>query len=205
MHCKFSKPQCIAEGLVSKIQGLDGLCAYHARLRHRYRVRMPKVVGFEDHMKRMENARLRKAKSRWSKKIALQATAGTEIGRICAILTKMKDRHMPYVLVDNVIDNLPVKSLKLAKSAEGITFTDEKAPTTRTMTDILNPTVQGSVVRESTREIVREKVRGRERKREREKIRYSIYLVRVDQLGKLLILASVSYFAFPKPSAIPKE
>jgi hypothetical protein len=88
----------------------------------------------------MERARLRKVKSRLQQENALKIIAATDTGRIALVLAKLKQRKTQYVLVSDVLVNFDVNTLKLNRVVDPITFTDEKAAITRTMTAITNPT-----------------------------------------------------------------
>ena len=136
MPCKLSHQQCSVD-----MDSKGEFCKYHARKTHQYRIRPHPVLNYEKHVERMEKARLRKVKSRLMRKnaiVAISATA-TETGRIALLLSQLKERKKLFVLVSNVLPNFNVKTLKLTKKVDPITFTDETAPTTRTMTAIMNP------------------------------------------------------------------
>jgi hypothetical protein len=136
MPCKLSNQQCSVDMDVKR-----EFCKYHARKTHRFRIKQPQVLGYEKHVQRMEQARLRKVKSRLMRKNAIKALSATatETARIALVMSKLKERKTQFVLVSKVLQNFNVKTLRLARTVDPITFTDETAPVTRTMAAILNP------------------------------------------------------------------
>jgi hypothetical protein len=139
MLCKFANPPCTLDR--NSVNGVKSdFCLYHARKKYLYRIKQKKVVGYKQHVLRMEQTRLRKEKSRLLQKNALKTISDTETGKIALVLAKLKERKRQYVLVSDVLVNFDVKTLRLTRTVDPITFTDEKAAITRTMTAILNPT-----------------------------------------------------------------
>ena len=88
MLCRFHDQSCTLPR--RSVNGVRGdFCLYHARIKHLFRIREAKVVNFNEHVSRMERARLRKAKSRLLKKDALKIIAATDTGRIALVLAKL--------------------------------------------------------------------------------------------------------------------